>query len=92
MASIAKAAKLNHIEANQFLLEYYYRAEQWDKALVIMKKLGEELGDTDSQVSLAEMYEEGDVFQKDLEKAKSLYTKAAEKGNEDAIKALKRFE
>ena len=82
-----KAAENGHIDSQVNLGNIYLREKSYTQARK-WYELAASKGDQHAQYELGIMYHLGEGNQQDNEKAKALFLKAAEQGNEDAKKAL----
>lgn len=82
-----KSAEMGYVPAMTNLGFLYYDQEKWLEAKKWLHKASE-LGDHSAQYKLGYMYYYGQGIEENKEIAKELFTKAAQKGNEQAIKAL----
>ena len=82
-----KAAENGHLDSMVNLGNIYLREKDYSKALK-WYELAANKGDQHAQYELGVMYRLGEGIQQNTEKAKALFQKAAEQGNESAEKAL----
>ena len=82
-----KAAENGHLDSMVNLGNIYLREKDYTKALK-WYELAANKGDQYAQYELGVMYRLGEGISQDTEKAKALFLKAAEQGNENAEKAL----
>lgn len=86
-----KAAQQGFIPAQNNLGLCYIRVKDYKKAVYWFSKAAEE-GNAYSQCSLGVCYEKGKGIEKNINKAKEWYKKAANQGHEKAIKKLKELQ
>jgi hypothetical protein len=90
---LKRSAEFGNVIAQYNLACYFQRSKnETDHQLAIawFRKSAEN-GDTDANLRLAEIYEKGDIIERDLFVAKELYEKASLKGNTIALVKLSDF-
>ena len=85
---ITEVAEAGFVEAMKFLITFYSEHSNFEKSFYWLEQVAL-TGDDDCQLRVGRCYEKGTSFvEQDKEKAFEWYLKAAEQGNEEAMKRV----